>query len=64
MYPRQSRTTHTEQQAEEASVYDRAISAGGGGGGSSFAAPGATSVSHEQGVNVGNGSVTMSVVGR
>ena len=33
---------------------------GGGGGGSSFTAPGASSVSHEQGVNSGNGSVTIS----
>ena len=34
--------------------------AGGGGGGSSFAAPGATVVVHEQGVNSGAGSVTIS----
>ena len=33
---------------------------GGGGGGSSFTAPGATGVVHEQGVNSGNGSVTIS----
>ncbi len=33
---------------------------GGGGGGSSFAAPGATDVEHEKGVNSGNGSVTIS----
>ena len=36
------------------------VDAGGGGGGSSFAAPGATGVTHQQGVNGGNGSVTIS----
>jgi hypothetical protein len=36
------------------------IDGGGGGGGSSFAAPGATGVVHQQGVNIGNGSVTIS----
>lgn len=33
---------------------------GGGGGGSSFAAPSATSVTHQQGVRAGNGEVTLS----
>ena len=33
---------------------------GGGGGGSSFAAPGATAVAHDQGVQGGNGRVTIS----
>jgi hypothetical protein len=36
------------------------IDGGGGGGGSSFAAPGATGVVHQQGVNSGDGSVTIS----
>ena len=36
------------------------LDGGAGGGGSSFAAPGATGVVHEQGVNSGNGSVTIS----
>ncbi len=36
------------------------LDGGGGGGGSSFAAPGAASVLHEQGVNIGNGSVMIS----
>ena len=36
------------------------IGGGGGGGGSSFTAPGATGVVHEQGVNSGDGSVTIS----
>ena len=39
---------------------DSTTGAGGGGGGSSFTAPGATGVVHQQGVNSGAGSVTIS----